>query len=164
MPARRDGQDPSGNEIVTDEEFASLLNDTSKTVEGDISWSDDEDHSPAVEFRAEVRSSPGYPLFVRGSVNPIARKLTYALIHRGEGCIYRLDLGQEHHNPSCEMVGDPHKHTWSEALKTKHAYKPPDISATMEDPEAVWRQFCAESRIAHEGRMHPLPPRQEDLL
>lgn len=38
-----------------------------------------------MEFRAEVASDAGYPLFVRGSFNREAQTLTYALIHRGSG-------------------------------------------------------------------------------
>jgi hypothetical protein len=52
---------------LTQNEFEAILADDSKRIEGDISWTDDEDHSPSVEFRAEVQSAPGYPLFVRGS-------------------------------------------------------------------------------------------------
>lgn len=53
-------------------EFEALITDKSKVITGDISWSDDEDHSPSVEFRAEVASDAGYPLFVRGSYNSLA--------------------------------------------------------------------------------------------
>lgn len=45
---------------LTNTEFGALLADTSKHIEGDISWIEDEDHSPAVEFRAKVESESGY--------------------------------------------------------------------------------------------------------
>jgi hypothetical protein len=51
---------------ITQTEFETLIADASKRIEGDIRWADDEDHSPAVQFRAEVDSDPGYPLFVNG--------------------------------------------------------------------------------------------------
>lgn len=101
---------------LTQNEFEAILADDTKRVVGDISWVEDEDHSPSVEFRAEVLSDAGYPLFVRGSYNALAQSLTFCLIHRGAGRIYGLDLGKDHHNPSCENVGRRHKHRWKEAL------------------------------------------------
>jgi len=47
---------------MTEAEFQAILGDASKRIEGDIAWSDDEDHSPAVEFRANILSDNGYPL------------------------------------------------------------------------------------------------------
>ena len=32
-------------------EFETMLNDTTKRIEGDIVWQEDEDHSPCQEFR-----------------------------------------------------------------------------------------------------------------
>ncbi len=55
----------------TEAELVALLADASKAIDGDISWSEDEDHSPTVEFRAEITSQAGYPLFLRGSYNPL---------------------------------------------------------------------------------------------
>lgn len=149
---------------LTQTEFEALLADASKRIEGDIGWTEDEDHSPAVEFRVEVRSDAGYPLFIRGSFNPLARALTYVLIHRGVGRIYCLDMGKDHHNPNCEHTGETHKHRWTEALRDKEAYAPKDITVVIDDPVMVWRQFCAEARITHNGVLHAPPPRQEDLL
>ncbi len=45
-------------------EFEMLISDTTKRIAGDISWTEDEDHSPSVEFRVEVESDAGYPIFV----------------------------------------------------------------------------------------------------
>jgi len=142
---------------MTQGEFEALIEDTSKRIEAEISWGEDEDHSPSVEFRVEVASEAGYPLFVRGSYNPLAQKLTYCLIHRAVGRIYGLDLGSDHHNPSCRTVGDPHKHRWSEVTKTMEAYVPSDITAGIDNPVVVWRQFCAEAKIMHNGILHSPP-------
>ncbi len=148
---------------MTHAEFEALLADTTKRIEGDIAWSDDEDQSPAVEFRAEVASEIGYPLFVRGSFNPEAQTLTYALIHRGVGRVYGLDLGKDHHNPSCDHTGETHKHRWTDAARDKEAYVPPDITAPPSDPVEAWQQFCSEARIAHNGVLQPPPRRQWEL-
>jgi hypothetical protein len=145
-------------------EFDALLADDSKNISGDISWSEDEDHSLTVEFRVEVASNAGYPLSVRGSYNRVAGTLSYSLIDRRFGRIYGLDLGKDHHNPTCDRVGERHKHTWTEDHREKYAYVPSDIACGVEDAVGVWGQFCQEAHIVHEGKLHVPPPTQEDLL
>ncbi|MDY0164964.1 MAG: hypothetical protein RBS80_00385 [Thermoguttaceae bacterium] len=149
---------------LTQNEFEAILADNTKRIDADISWSEDEDHSPSVEFRAEVRSDAGYPLFVRGSYNPLAQTLTYCVIHRGAGRIYGLDLGKDHHNPDCHDVGRRHKHRWNEPVRDKEAYPPSDITAPASDPVAVWRQFCQEAGIQHDYAMHEPPPVQLEMF
>jgi hypothetical protein len=145
-------------------DFEGLLNDTTKRVVGDVTWAIDEDRSPAVEFRMEVQSDVGYPIFVKGSYNALASTLTYTLVHRGSGRIYALDLGKDHHNPTCTNTGEKHKHRWREPMRDKEAYVPDDITSPATDPVSVWRQFCAEAKINHDGVMHPPPPVQMELL
>ena len=115
-------------------EFESLIDDTSKRIVGDIAWLADEDHSPSCEFRAEVQSAAGWPLFLRGSFNPLVPALTYALIHKGAGRIYALDLGKEHRNPDDSLVGEKHKHRWNEPIRDKEAYSPSDITEPDSHP------------------------------
>jgi hypothetical protein len=148
----------------TETELHALLADGSKTIEGDIRWEEDEDHSPSVEFRAEITSQAGYPLFVRGSFNSLAKTLTYALIHASSRRIYALDLGKDHHNPTCTNVGEKHKHRWTEQFRDKLAYVPADITQPVMNPVAVWREFCAEARITHNGVMTAPPPPQPSLF
>ena len=145
-------------------EFASILADVSKYIDGDIDWSKDEDHSPAWQFRAEIKSNAGWPLFVKGRYNFLAGSLNYALILRTVGRIYALDLGKDHHNPGCEQIGEKHKHRWTERFRDKEAYVPDDITAPATDPASVWNQFCAEARIKHRGRLNPLPLQEELFL
>ena len=139
--------------MLTQQEFETILADETKIVEGDLVWRQDEDHAPALEFRAEIRSEAGYPLFVVGRYNPMAGTLSFALIHRSAGRIYALDLGADHHNPSCERVGDKHKHRWTEAFRDKEAYVPDDVTAPWNAPVAVWKQFCKEANLRHVGRL-----------
>ena len=73
---------------LTDAEFGAILEDETKRVRGDVTWREDEDHSPAREFRVEVESASGWPLFVKGRYNPAAGTLTYALILKTAGRIY----------------------------------------------------------------------------
>jgi hypothetical protein len=148
----------------TEMELAAILDDTSKEIVGDICWSEDEDHSPSVDFRAEISSQVGYPLFIRGSFNPLAQTLTFAIIHASSRRIYALDLGKDHHNPDCRNVGEKHKHRWTDRFRDKEVYVPADITAPALDPVAVWQQFCTEAKINHRGAMHAPPPRQRELF
>jgi len=143
---------------MTQAEFEALLADDTKRIEEDILWLGDEDRSPGLEFRAEVISGPGFPLFIKGWYNRDAQTLSYALIHRGVGRIYGLDLGRDHHNPSCVYVGERHKHSWNDVVRDKEAYVPGDITALVNDPVGVWREFCQEAKIDHTGVMHQPPP------
>ena len=136
-------------------DFEALIDDQTKSIAGDIHWSDDEDHSPSVEFRVDVDSEAGHPIFIKGSYNALAQTLSYTLVHRGSGRIYALDLGKGHHNPDCHNAGNTHKHRWREAVRDKEAYEPPDIHAPATDPLTVWEEFCEEANIQHIGVMHP---------
>jgi hypothetical protein len=110
-----------------------------------------------------VASAPGYPIFVKGRFNRMARSLTFALIHRGSGRVYGLDMGKDHHNPTCTNVGEIHKHRWLESVRDKDAYVPRDITASTMDPSLVWQQFCAEAAIQHKGQIHEPPASQSEL-
>ncbi len=160
----KEPQQRTTNMPLTNVQFASILEDSSKQIEGDIGWVEDEDHSPVLEFRAEVRSDSGWPLFVRGSYNCLAGALTYALILKPEGRIYALDMGKDHHNRACTPVGENHKHCWSERFRDKEAYQPQDITAPLSDPVAVWAQFCEEARIVHRGNLARPAPQEELFL
>ena len=49
---------------LSDTEFAAIMSDR-KWIEADIVWQEDEDHSPAREFRVEVSSNGGWPSLSR---------------------------------------------------------------------------------------------------
>lgn len=148
--------------MLSNQDIQRILADTSKRVEGDIRWSDDEDRSVNRVFRAKVKSDSGYSLEVRGRFNHQAGFLTYLLILKGQGRIYSLDIGQEHHNPDCNRVGEKHKHMWCEEFGDKQAYEPEDITAMWNDPVEVWQQFCREANLTHQGTMYP-PHIQREL-
>ena len=138
--------------MITDDEFDSIMKGE-KRIRGTVSWREDEDHSPAQVFRIDVESKNGPPMFVHGHYNVAAGKLSYALILKATGRIYALDLGTDHHNPECTQVGEKHRHRWSESHRDKIAYVADDITAGVSDPVAVWKQFCVEARIRHDGYM-----------
>ena len=55
-------------------------------------------------------------------------------------------------------------HKWSDKYRDKKAYVPKDITESISNPAAVWRQFCAEANIQHDGKMAPLPLLQEEMF
>ena len=148
---------------LTNAEWAKILKDSSKRIPGDINWIDDENRSHVRRFRAEVDTADGYPIFVHGYYNPRAMMLSYTMYLGEGGRIYGLDLGKSHRNPEGDRVGKKHKHRWSERYQDNEAYVPADITEPVSDPVAVWRQFCAEVGLRHDGALDR-PVLQEDRL
>ena len=141
--------------MITQQEFEAILADETKRIEGDIAWRSAEGHAQAMTFRAPVASEPGWPLGIYAYWNPETHKLLYTLLLQATGRIYALNMGRPHTNPAGEIVGDVHKHRWSEEFRDKQAYVPDDITAPWDEPVEVWRQFCAEANIKHEGTLAP---------
>ena len=137
---------------LTQQEYDAIMADGTKAIDGNIVW---EGHfnSPAREFRIDIESNEGYPIFIKGWYNPSSGKLSYAIIHRSVGRIYGLDLGAEHYNPDGEPVGEKHKNYWVLGYRDKWAYVPEEITDTWDRPVAVWDQFCAEAKLQHSGAM-----------
>lgn len=90
---------------LSQQEYDAIINDTSKVISEDISW-EGQFNSNRREFRIEIESDEGYPIFLRGWFNSSSGKLSYAIIHRSVGRIYGLDLGADHQNPDKQWVGD----------------------------------------------------------
>lgn len=148
--------------VITDVEFAEILGDMTKRVDVDIMWQPDPDHLPAQEFRVPVMSATINVLHVIGWYQPYSGKLSYKVIRSGTGCIYRLCVNSPHRNPDRQWLPGTHKHTWTETHRDHKAYTPPDISATWDDPESAWKQFCTEFHLEHRGRFQ-LPTLQTRL-
>jgi hypothetical protein len=148
--------------VLSQDEFEELIADPEKYIEGNIDWT--QERSPWLGFRVEISSPAGYPLFLKGSCNPIIVALSYHIIHKTAGRIYGLDLGKDHRNPDGKRIGEKHKHRWNEPLRDKEAYVPVDITALATEPEKVWKEFCQEAKLTHNGTMTPLPDQQLDLF
>ena len=134
------------------EEYRTILGDDTKIISVDIGWEGSANSSQR-EFRLDIESSEGYPIFIKGWYNSSSGKLSYSIIHRTAGRIYGLDLGADHQNPDGEFVGEKHKNYWKPGYRDKWAYVPEDITETWNRPVEVWRQFCAEARLTHSGTM-----------
>ena len=139
---------------LSQQEYCAIIGDETKEITQDIVWRPDPDHSLAREFRVGVRSAVGR-IFIHGRFNPSAEKLSFALVLREVGRIYGLDLGMNHTNPDRVRVGENHKNYWVTGYRDKWAYVPADITEPWHRPVDVWRQFCAEARLTHSGRMYP---------
>lgn len=139
--------------MLTDAEWRAIMADESKRIDGDLEWDEEKGRSPVLRFHARVDSAARWPLSIRSRYNPLAGSLSYTLVLGAEGRIYGLDMGKAHRNPRRDPVGDVHKHRWSERYLDKVAYLPPDITAPVTDPVAVWAQYCTEANIAHFGRL-----------
>jgi hypothetical protein len=150
---------------MTEADFQAILSDESKTIVGDLSWNPDEDHSPALEFRQRIECQTGYPLFIRGSLNSQIGTLSFTVIHQAYGRICGLDLGKRHRNPDGSTVGLMHKHSWRGPIDgAKYAYEPSFITGTASKPVLVWREFCEQAKISHQGRLLEPPPHQPMLF
>ena len=144
---------------LSQQEYNAIIDDDTKVVAEDIAWQP-RSNSPAREFRIDIDSDEGYPIFVKGWYNPFSGKLSYAIIHRSVGRIYGLDLGAEHRNPNGELVGEKHKNYWVPGSRDNWAYVPEDITETWNRPVAAWKQFCDEARLRHTGTIqYPLTQR-----
>lgn len=149
--------------MLTAQKFEAFLSDDGKRIVGDIAWERAPGGHPAMEFRREIVATSGYAVLVHGWYNSSNDKLSYTLYHKEDGRLYALDLGGgPHRNPTGERVDDKHKHRWTPATTDKAAYVPDDITEPWHRPVAVWRQFCAEAGIFHEGTMSP-PDEEEEV-
>lgn len=137
---------------LSDQEYSVIIGDDTKRIAGDIAW-EGRPSAPAREFRIDVDSETGNPIFIKGWYNPNAGKLSYSLVHRVAGRIHGLDLGKDHCNPDGEYVGEKHKNYWVAGSRDKWAYVPDDITEPWHRPVAVWEQFCTEINLRHEGIM-----------
>ena len=144
-------------------EYDAIIATETKRIEGDISWGSDQ-NSLSVRFRHDIDSDEGFPLYLQGWYNPYSGKLSYAIIYRGVGRIYGLDLGAEHINPDGRAVGETHKNFWAPGHRDKWAYAPKDITQPWDRPLEVWQQFCAEVNLEHCGIMNPPHVQGEMML
>lgn len=149
---------------MNENELSTMISEA-KVIEGDINWLTDERDSPSVKCRANIISQNNFPIEICGTYNRAIQALSYTVIYKGVGRIYGLDLGKDHRNSDTgQLVGEKHKHTWTDAYKDKIAYVPDDITEPASNPIAVWQQFCTEFNVSHNGRMNDPPPLQGIIL
>ena len=63
------------------------------------------------------------------------------IIHRVEGRIYGLDLGEAYDDPGGDRVGEKHKHRWDEQTGMKEACAPQDGIRSANQPSGEANQL-----------------------
>lgn len=105
---------------------------------------------PYMKARAAVESSTGFDLAVEVTYNPNVAKMSGCLFARhvkpNWARLYGVDIGDDHHNPDCQMTGDPHRHNrWSVAHGSRVASPAPEFAGLARD--AVIELFLSECGI-----------------
>ena len=120
--------------LLTDREFASILADETKRIQDDIAWREDEDHSPAVEFRVEIESMNGCP-----PRRAIGRRLPVADAYR--------------------RSRRPRLRGTLRLRRRRGVERPASSAAPAATPR---RQSCAIRRRSRPRRLHPSPAGSTD--
>jgi len=119
-----------------------------KRISGQINWQQRDDGNWYTEMPVEAEEQ--LPLRLYGRFNPRTGNYTFILFC-GRLNLRRLDVGKRHHNPECDNVDTPHKHTWTDRFRDKWAYGPTE----MEDTDSISGTFAkllTECNIALDGR------------
>lgn len=80
------------------------------------------------------------------------KNYSFSLVYGGEP-IRKLTAHARHHNPDCEWLTEPHKHTWDETNEDGHAYVPSDIRTS--DVHQALSDFLRECNIDLRGMYTP---------
>jgi len=125
-----------------------------KRIVGQNQWRQGDDGNWYTEI--PVKAEEQLPLQLYGRFNPRTGNYTFILFC-GRLNLRRVDVGKHHHNPDCDNVGTPHKHTWTERFRDKWAYKPPEMKNT-DSIGNTFAQLLTECNITLDGRFVE-PPR-----
>ena len=106
---------------MTDAELREILDDDTKAIQENIVWTQSKSISHAVEFRVRVDNELGFALWVKGSYNRELGKTSFILFSQEAGRLLAVDAGADHHNRSCENVGELHLHHWNEQTRDREA-------------------------------------------
>lgn len=100
-----------------------------KRIEDDVRF---EQKQTWFKARAAVLGVEDHELFLELSWNATADKISVVLIVKrvapGFARIYGADVGTDHHNPTCDQAGDPHRHDqWTEKHGERMASRADDL-------------------------------------
>ncbi len=141
------------SEAILNEAEAERIISLPKRIVGSKQWHQRNDGNWYIEM--PVEASEQLPLRLYGRFNPRTGNYTFILFY-GRLNLRRLDMGKTHHNPGCDNVGSPHKHTWTDRFRDKLAYMPSDMKAT-DSLGDIFAKFLAECNIVLEGRFKEPP-------
>ena len=63
---------------LSQQEYHAIIDDTSKVINENIVW-EGAPNSPRREFRLDIESNEGYPIFIKGWYNPSSGKLSHSM-------------------------------------------------------------------------------------
>lgn len=111
-----------------------------KHIEDDITWAHKQ--KDWLEFRARIECDVDYTLWLVGSYNHRLDAYSYSFVVNGQR-ICGLDVGKDHHNPTCEDVGSPHVNYWTNPHEAKMAREANDIDcSTMASAIEGFLKLC----------------------
>ena len=130
---------------MTADEVQDFINCTDKRVIGNIELISSSNIDGAFKFRGPVDylDEQRVELNIWFNPNSVVPKITIAYFVAGIGRIYGLCMNVSH---AGMLI---HKH--SGVKEDDKPYHPDDITASANNPEAVWVEFCAESSLVHDG-------------
>ena len=130
---------------MTADEVQDFINCADKRAIGNVELLSSSNIDGAFMFRGPVgyRGKQGIELNIWFNPDASVPKITIAYFVAGVGRIYGLCMNVSH---AGMLI---HKHRG--VKKDDKPYHPDDITASANNPEAVWVEFCAESSLAHDG-------------
>ena len=130
---------------MTAEQVQDFINRTDKRIIGDIALQPANAHAGAFAFRGSIVYGGRPEVELQIWFNPNARdgKISIAYFSRGIGRIYGLCVNISHGGMAL------HKHNGPK--DDDQPYAPHDITAPASNPQGVWREFCAETGLTHDG-------------
>ena len=130
---------------MTADEVQDFIRCANKRVIGDIELLSSRNVAGAFIFRGLVdyRGKQEVELNIWFNPNASVPKITIAYFVAGVGRIYGLCMNVSH---AGMLI---HKHSGKK--EDDKPYHPNDITASANNPGAVWAEFCAESSLAHDG-------------
>jgi len=141
-----------------DEASISGILEMPKHIEDDITWTHKQ--KDWLEFRTRIECDADCTLWLVGSYNHCLDAYSYSFLANGQR-LRGLDVGKDHHNPTCEDVGSPHVNYWTDPHEAKMAREADDIDcSTMASAIEGFLKLC---KIDLNGIFHA-PTVQERLL
>ena len=143
----------------------SILADSTKRIEGDIFWRPHQTRRRTQEFKVDVLSDSLHAMRVVGWCNPNSKKVNLTLFLKQELSLLRVfafNTGLvEYRCADGRRISGSHAHRWSTERQELLAEPRPHLPS-WDQPGQLWLQFCGETKIHHQGVMHP-PEWQGDL-
>lgn len=130
---------------MTAEQVRDFISRPDKRLIGDVVLQSATGHAVAFAFRDRIVYGGEPEVELQIWFNPNARdgKVSIAYFSAGIGRIYGLCVNISHSGMKL------HKHNGPKSVD--QPYVPKDITAPASNPQGVWREFCTETGLTHDG-------------